>query len=114
MKCEQGNIFWVDFNPSVGHEFQNRRPAIVVESSSQIAKSNLITVMPLTSNLKNKLEDDVIIKADKKNRLMCDSVIKVYDIMSFDYLRFLKLIGTADESVIKEVKKYLIKHFNLK
>ncbi len=109
----QGEIYLINFNPSVGREYQGKRPALVIESSRQIKKSNLITVAPLTSNLNNKTLDDIIIKRDGQNRLITDSVIKVYDIYSFDYSRLINRIGTASDGIIKQVKKYLRKHFDI-
>lgn len=113
MNIGYGNLFLVNFNPSSGHEYQGKRPAIVVESDRQMKKSNLVTVLPLTSNLENKTGDDIIVKADSDNRLKFDSVIKVYDIASFDRSRFINKIGTVKEETLKEIKKYLSKHFDL-
>lgn len=113
-QVSQGDLFLVDFDPSAGHEYQGKRPALVIESDEQIKKSNLITVVPLTSNLDNKMEDDILIEVDIDNRLRFDSVIKVYDIISFDYSRFISYIGKINQKTMIKVKEYLIKHFNLK
>jgi mRNA interferase MazF len=111
IKC--GELFLVDFNPSSGHEYQGKRPALVVESDSQIKRSNLVTILPLTSNLDNKTDDDIFIKIDKDNHLKFDSIIKVYNIVSFDRLRFINKIGKINQATLKEVKDYLLKHFDL-
>ncbi len=103
----------VNFNPSVGHEYQGKRPALVIESSRQIKKSNLITVAPLTSNLNNKTFDDIIIKKDSRNKLIKDSVIKVYEISSFDYSRLINRIGAVNQEVMEQIKNYLKKHFDI-
>jgi mRNA interferase MazF len=108
-----GELFLVDFSPSLGHEYQGKRPALVIESDGQIKKSNLITVLPLTSNLDNKIDDDIFIKIDKDNRLKFDSIIKVYNIVSYDRLRFINKIGKIDQEIYKKVKDYLLKHFDL-
>jgi mRNA-degrading endonuclease toxin of MazEF toxin-antitoxin module len=86
---------------------------LVVESNKQITKSNLVTVLPLTSNLDNKTNDDIFIEADKDNHLKFDSIIKVYNVVSFDRLRFINKIGKVNQLVLKEVKDYLLKHFDL-
>jgi len=108
-----GELFLVDFSPSFGHEYQGKRPALVIESDRQIKKSNLITILPLTSNLDNKIDDDIFIKIDKDNRLKFDSIIKVYNIVSYDRLRFINKIGKIDQEIYKKVKDYLLKHFDL-
>lgn len=107
----QGEIYWVIFDPSMGHEFKGKRPALVVQSEKKLKKSNLVTVIPLTSNLKNQIEDDVLIKKDKSNRLFADSVLKISCLMSFDYSRFTQKIGRVENKVIEAVKDSLKAHF---
>lgn len=113
MTIECGELFLVNFNPGLGHEYQGKRPAIVIESNKQLKKSNLVTILPLTSNLDNRIADDIIIETDKNNRLKFDSLIKVYDIISFDRSRFINKIGVANKEIMTQTKKYLLKHFDL-
>lgn len=108
-----GDIVWTEFSPSVGHEFKDKRPAIIIQSKQQLNISNLVTIIPLTSQLTNCTPDDIIIKANQSNRLKTDSVAKVYDIASFDYCRFSKIIGKLDNETIEIIKKYLKKHFEI-
>jgi len=113
---KQGEIWMVNFNPSKGHEFQKERPAIIISSNKIIKFSNLITVLPITSNTNNCLDDDIKIIKDDYNCLFMDSVVKVTHISSFDKNndRFIKKIGTANEYVVEQIKKYLLKHFSIK
>lgn len=108
-----GDLVWVKFDPSIGHEYQNKRPAIVVQSNQQLKKSNLVTVIPLTSKKDNRVIDDILIEANKENNLMSDSLIKVFCITSFDYTRFEKVIGKVNKNVINKIKDYLKKHFDI-
>lgn len=108
-----GEIWLVDFDPSTGHEFQKQRPALVIQAAAQIRKSNVVTIMPLTSNLSNTLPDDITIKKSEKNKLLSDSVLKVYNIVSFDYSRFIKKIGDVDAVDLDRVKEYLLTHFGI-
>ena len=43
-----GDIVWTNFDPSIGYEFKGNRPAIVIQSSKQLRKSNLVS-SPLRS-----------------------------------------------------------------
>lgn len=108
-----GDVVWVEFDPSVGHEYQSKRPAIVVESDKQLKKTNLVTIIPLTSKKDNYMSDDILVEACKDNNLMSDSLAKVYCITSFDYVRFDKVIGKINEEVIIKIKDYLKKHFGI-
>jgi mRNA interferase MazF len=108
-----GDVVWVVFDPSVGHEYQNKRPAIVVQSNEQLKKTNLVTIIPLTSQKDNQTSDDILVEANMGNNLMSDSLAKVYYLTSFDYVRFEKVIGRIDEEVSVKIKNYLRKHFDL-
>jgi mRNA interferase MazF len=110
---EHGDVFLVDFDPSVGHEFQKIRPAIIIQSNTVIKKSSLITVVAITSNLKNKQAQDIHIKRTSTNGLFKDSIIKVNSIHSFDTKRLLQKIGTTQNDVMKGIADYLRTHFGL-
>lgn len=110
---EFGSVVYVNFDPSIGHEYKSKRPAIVLQSRAQLRKSNLVTLVPLTSNLRNKTTDDITLSADKQNKLMLDSIAKVYCITSFDYSRIEKCIGKVDNKTKVKLKAYLRKHFDL-
>lgn len=110
---EFGDVVWAAFDPSVGHEFRNKRPAVVIQSNEQLQRSNLVTVIPLTSNTQNIIQDDILIYADTNNNLRTDSVAKVYCVTSFDYSRFSKKIGEISNDTGNSIKVYLRKHFDL-
>lgn len=45
----QGDIFYVNFNPSKGHEQKNRRPAIALSNDLVAKTSNMTIVAPISS-----------------------------------------------------------------
>ena len=108
-----GDVVWVEFDPSVGHEYQSKRPAIVVQSDEQLKKTNLVTIIPLTSQKGNRMPDDILVEACKENNLMSDSIAKVYCVTSFDYTRFEKVIGKINEEIAIKIKEYFKKHFDI-
>ena len=110
----KGEIWLVklDEEKSVGHEYHNDRPAIIIMSDDLISKVNVVTIAPLSGSGK-KHQDDIKIKMSKRNGLFKDSIIKVHHIMSYDKARFVHKIGTADERTIKILKIYLKKHFDI-
>lgn len=110
---KQGEIWLVKYLDGVGHEYQKNRPALIIESSNQIKKSNVYTVIPLTSNLRNKTNDDILVLKNSNNNLFADSLLKTHHIQSFDKVRFIKMIGSINNAVLKKIKSYLKIHFDL-
>ena len=47
----RGEVWWVDFDPSVGGEIRKTRPSIVVSNNVANRLLNRIQVVPLTSNV---------------------------------------------------------------
>lgn len=111
---EYGGIYWVVFDPSVGHEYKGKRPAVVIQSDEQLHKSNLVTVMPLTSQISKSHKDNILVKADKYNCLFSDSLVKAHNIQSFDPSRFTRKIGIMDSSTMTQIQNYLKVHFDIK
>lgn len=108
---KKGEIWLVNFDPALGHEFQKVRPALVLQSVKIASK--LITVMPLSSQVSNKSTSDIFLKKDSKNRLFADSLIKVQQISSFDKKRLIHYVGVVSQKTLKQIDKYIKEHFNL-
>lgn len=52
---DQQDIIWLDFDPAVGHEIRDRRPAVVLSNKGYSQLTNLVVVAPITRAKKNKL-----------------------------------------------------------
>lgn len=71
MKPFQREQLWlVNFDPSIGHEYRKVRPALIVQQDRYIASRTLLTVIPLSTQLDKVRELDVRIAKDAKNRLL--------------------------------------------
>lgn len=108
-----GHIYIVNFDPSIGKEYQKVRPALVIQSDSITRQSDLITVMPISSKIERRDADDILLLKDHRNRLLHDSLLKVRQISSFDKRRFIHRIGEVSEPTMKAIAIYLRKHFSL-
>ena len=111
-KPKHGEIWWVDFEPSTGQEYKEKRPALVVQAV-ELESSRLITVIPLTTQIKKGGLCDIVIPRDKENRLMKDSIAKIQFVHSFDRSRFDFRLGRINNDVLRHVKESLRVHFGL-
>ena len=102
MQCAQ--IWLVNFDPSVGHEYQKVRPAIIVQNTNYITLDSLVTIVPISSKMQKKTLLDVVLSPSNQNNMLVQSLIKVKQISSFDRIRFIKFIGIADALIMEQVK----------
>ena len=108
-----GDIYLVNCDPSVGHEYRKVRPAVVVQMEEINKSSPVVTIVPVSSQVEKFTSNDVFVEKDHKNRLAKDSIIRVQHISSFDRSRFLQKIGEINSPVSRKIRGYLRKHFGL-
>jgi mRNA interferase MazF len=114
MDLRHGHIYFVEFDPSSGHEFQKMRPAVILSSDELMARSNLATCVPFTSSTdKMRSKDDILVKKDDENHLYMDSVLKTQHISSFDKGRVKKYVGILDSISLKTLKATVNRNFDL-
>lgn len=100
---QRGQLWLVNFDPSLGHEYRKIRPALIIQHDQYISNRSLLTVIPLSSQTAKIIDLDLLIYKDKHNRLMKNSLLKTRQISSFDKRRFIKYIGRVDKVTMQEV-----------
>ena len=72
---EQGDVYWVDLNPTIGTETNKVRPGIVVSSNLLNASSNRVMVVPVTSNIKRVYPFEAEVNVEgAKGKAMADQM----------------------------------------
>jgi len=100
---QRGQLWLVNFEPSFGHEYKKIRPARIVQHDRYIPTTTLLTVIPLSSQLTQRMVLDVLIPKDAQNRLMKDSLLKTRQISSFDKRRFIKYVGELNDVATQQI-----------
>ncbi len=109
---ERGDVVWIDFSPTKGHEQNGRRPSLVISPHAYNKLIGLAIVCPITQKIKG-YSFEVHISTNKvKGVILSDHVKSVaYD------KRKIKYIDRVSEMTIQEVtqkiKAIIYPHNNL-
>lgn len=75
---QRGEVWWVDFNPSIGGEIQKTRPAIIVSNDMSNKILNRVQVVPITSNIEKCFPCEAYIEiSGKTSKAMADQLATV-------------------------------------
>jgi mRNA interferase MazF len=113
MSINQGEIWMVHFEPSIGSEIQKLRPAIVV-NDDRVGRFGIKIVVPITEWKERYKHYPWIIKLlpDKMNGLSKDSSIECFQIKSFSTDRFERKIGNIDTRLLFQIHSTITKTLN--
>lgn len=95
---KQGDIVWINFNPSVGREIQKKRPALVISSTAYNATTGFIQVCPITST--NKDRKGLVALAEEHS---IQGKINALQIKGFDFMAKERGVSFAEKATTAEM-----------
>ena len=104
----RGEVWWVEFEPSVGSEIRKTRPAVIV--SNDAANRNLprVMAMPMTSNTERVYPGEAIVSVDgRRSKAMADQI------MAADKRRLKSQLGTLSRTDLLAIEDAIKMHFGL-
>ena len=100
-KMKRGDIYWVNFDPSIGTEIKKRRPAIVISNNLSNMYLGRVQVIPLTSNVSKVYKTELIIDLQGKKAKAIGSQITTIDKRRL--CGFIKTISQKSLQAINEI-----------
>jgi mRNA interferase MazF len=109
---ERGDVFLVNFVPTVGAEAKKTRPAVVVSNNINNAHSPIVSISPITSNVSKVYSFEVEIPAGAGG-LRTRSKVMVNQTRAVDKTRLMSKLGHLPEHLMAEVDQALKLHYDL-
>ena len=72
---QRGEVWWVNFDPSVGGEIQKQRPALILSNDASNKHLNRLQVIPLSTRVERLYPSEVVVTLNRKpHKAMADQL----------------------------------------
>ena len=109
----RGEIYLVNFEPTIGSEISKTRPALIVQNNIANKSSPIIIIAAITSKFDDRLYPTEVLIEPPEGGLKTTSVILLNQIRSIDRQRFVRRIGEISLEKLGEVDRAIQISFGL-
>ena len=104
---KRGEVFLVDFDPTVGAEIKKVRPALVLQNDIANRYSPITIVAAITSKTAPRLYPTEVLLASGEAGLGVDSIVLLNQIRSIDTRRLVRRMGAVRLATMASVERAL-------
>jgi len=104
----RGEVWWVEFDPSVGSEIRKTRPAVIVSNNAANRNLARVVVVPLSSNTGRQYPGEALVSIlGKPGKAMADQI------MAADKIRLKNRIDTLSKSDMQAIEGAILTHLGM-
>ncbi|MCR4334477.1 MAG: type II toxin-antitoxin system PemK/MazF family toxin [Patescibacteria group bacterium] len=104
----RGDIYLVNFDPTIGREIKKTRPAVIIQNNISNEYSSVVIVAAVTSYRANyKIYPTEVIVPCKESGLNHDSLVLLNQIRTIDKQRLLLKVGKVNSEILLKIDKAL-------
>jgi mRNA interferase MazF len=104
---KRGELYLVNFEPTVGAEIRKTRPALVLQNDIANRHSPITIVAAVTSKFDETLYPTEVLVTAPEGGLSVDSVVLLNQIRSIDRRRLVRRLGAIRGSTMERVERSL-------
>jgi mRNA interferase MazF len=104
---KRGEVYLVNFDPTIGAEIKKTRPALIVQNDIANRYSPITIVAAITSQFEEPLYPTEVFLATGEGGMKVDSVVLLNQIRSVDKRRLLKRLGSLRPPTLRRVDRAL-------
>jgi mRNA interferase MazF len=103
----RGEIYLVNFDPTIGAEIQKTRPALIVQNDIANRHSPITIVAAVTSQFDEPLYPTEVLIRSPEGGLTVDSVVLLNQVRSVDKRRLMRRLGALTPTTMERVTRAL-------